>query len=300
MPRTEIAKVKITLISLCIVLSVSCTKHASPPVKRYPFIGRIVSLDKPNRSAVIDGDMVQGFMEAMEMTYKMKNAGEFNQLAAGDSISAELVVVDTIDRDADPDSWLENIKVTGHSKPVAAKSTAQQHIPATGEEVPDFTFTNQNSRRISLNQYRGQVLFVTFIYTRCPFPDYCPRVGAQFAQLRERLAADPALSTKTHLLCISFDPEHDTPKVLRDYGFSLIHRHSPAMFDRWEFAVPRAADLAQIADYFALTYKSEGGLITHSLSTAVIGPDGKIINWYHGNDWQVSDLVKDATGALHA
>ena len=70
------------------------------------------------------------------------------------------------------------------------------------------------------------------------------------------------------------------------------------MFARWEFAAPRSADLPQIADYFALTYKPEGGLITHSLSTAVIGPDGKIINWYHGTDWQVSDLVKDATGAL--
>jgi protein SCO1/2 len=298
-PDWYFAKLKFVLLLLGLAVLLSCTKHSSLPVKRYPFTGRIVSLDKPNRSAVIDGDMVQGFMEAMEMTYKVKNAGEFNQLAAGDSIIAELVVVDTNDRDADPDSWLENIKVTGHSTP-AVKPTAQQHIPATGEEVPDFTFTNQNSRHISLNQYRGQVLFVTFIYTRCPFPDYCPRVGALFAELYQQLMANPALAGKTHLLCISFDPEHDTPKVLRDYGFSLIQRHSPAMFDRWEFAVPRAADLPQIADYFALTYKPEGGLITHSLSTVVIGPDGKIINWYHGNDWQVSDLVKDATGALHA
>lgn len=277
----------------------SCTKHTSPPAKRYSFTGRIVSLDKPNQSAIIDGDMVQGYMEAMEMSYKFKNSGELSQLAAGDSIHADLVVVDTDDRNAEPDSWLENIKITGHSTP-AVKPTAQQHIPAAGEEVPDFQFTDQDARRISIRQYRGQVLFVTFIYTRCPFPDYCPRVGAQFAELNQQLAADPALARKTHLLCISFDPEHDTPKVLRNYGFSLAHSHNRAVFDRWEFAVPRAADLPKIADYFALTYKLEGGLITHSLSTAVIGPDGKIINWYHGNEWQDSDLIKDATGALHA
>jgi len=305
-PSSSLGKLKLILILLCIAASVACTRHQSRALvlKRYPFTGRIVSLDKARQTAVIDGDMIQGYMEAMEMSYKIKDAGEFGSLAPGDSVTAEVVVVDmqNVDNnnnDVDPDSWLEKVKVTGHSKPPAAKPTAQ-HIPAAGEEVPDFHFTNQNGRRISLKQYRGQVLFVTFIYTRCPFPDYCPRIGAQFAQLRQQLDADASLSGKTRLLCISFDPGHDTTKVLRDYGFSLLHSRQAKVFDRWDFAVPRAADLPQIADYFALTYIPENGLITHSLSTTVIGPDGKIVNWYHGSEWQVSDLVKDATGALRA
>ena len=306
MPSLRLGRLKVILILLCIGASVSCTKHGAtfPVLKRYPFTGRIVSLDKARQTAVIDGDTVQGYMEAMQMSYKIKDAGDFGGLAPGDSITAEIVVVDmqnadNNNNDADPDYWLEKVKVTGHSKPPAAKPTAQ-HIPASGEEVPDFHFTNQNSQQISLKQYRGQVLFVTFIYTRCPFPDYCPRIGAQFAQLRQQLDADPSLSAETHLLCISFDPAHDTPKILRDYGFSLMHSHQAKLSDGWDFAVPRAADLPQIADYFALTYIPENGLITHSLSTTVIGPDGKIVNWYYGSDWQVSDLVKDATAALHA
>jgi protein SCO1/2 len=288
---------------LCTALSLSCAKHGTPSVKRYAFAGRIVSLDKPNQSAVVDGDPIPGFMDAMAMNYKIKAAADFGQLAVGDAISAEVVVAESKDKDAVPDYWLENVKISGHARPsgdkVDSKPTAELQIPATGDEVPDFHFSNQNSRRISLKQYRGQVLFVTFIYTRCPFPDYCPRVGAQFAQLHQLLAADPALARKTHLLCISFDPAHDTPKVLRDYGFSLAHSHQAEIFDRWEFAVPRAADLPRIASYFGLTYKPENGLITHSLSTAVIGPDGKIVNWYHGSEWQVADLVKEATGVLH-
>ncbi len=298
--KLPFAKPNLVLLLLGLAVLSSCTKHTNPPVKRYSFTGRIVSLDKQNQSAIIDGDMVQGYMEAMEMSYKVKNSGEFSQLAAGDSIHADLAVVDTDDRNAEPEYWLENVKVTGHSTPPAVKPTGAQHIPSPGEEVPDFHFTNQNARSISLKQYRGQVLFITFIYTRCPFPDYCPRVGAQFAELNQQLTANPQLASKTHLLCISFDPAHDTPKVLRDYGLSLTHSHNPAVFDRWEFAAPHSADLPQIADYFALTYKPEDGLITHSLSTAVVGPDGKIINWYHGSDWQVSDLVKDAASALHA
>jgi protein SCO1/2 len=305
MPHMSFARITLPMILLCMAISFSCSRHAAPSLKRYPFTGRIVLIDKANQSAIIDGDAIPGFMDAMAMDYKIKLAADVNQLAAGDIISAE-VVVQSKDKDSAPDYWLENVKVVSHAKPPAGKDndkvdgtpTAELHVPVAGEEVPDFRFTNQNAKHISLRQYRGQVLFVTFIYTRCPFPDFCPRVGAQFAQLNQHLAADPALAGKTHLLCISFDPEHDTPKVLRDYGFSLAHSRQAALFDRWEFAVPRAGDLPQIADYFGLTYKPENGLITHSLSTAVIGPDGKIVSWYHGSEWQVAELVKDAEGAL--
>jgi protein SCO1/2 len=294
------------VILLCTAFSLACSKHGSPSLKRYPFTGRIVLIDKANQSAIIDGDAIPGFMDAMAMEYKIKLAADANQLAAGDFISAQVVVAQSKDKDSAPDYWLENVKVVSHGKAPASKDTdkvdgkptAELHVPAAGEVVPDFHFTNQSAKRISLKQYRGQVLLVTFIYTRCPFPDYCPRVGAQFAQLNQQLSADPALAGKTHLLCISFDPEHDTPKVLRDYGFSLAHSRQATLFNRWEFAVPGVADLPQIASYFGLTYKPENGLITHSLSTAVIGPDGKIFSWYHGSEWQVSKLVKDTAGAL--
>jgi protein SCO1/2 len=169
-------------------------------------------------------------------------------------------------------------------------------MPAPGEDVPDFRFTNQSGKRISVKQYLGKVLIVTFIYTRCPFSDFCPRMSGNFAEIYKQVATNPALAS-THLLSVSFDPEHDTPKVLRDYGFSVAHTRDAALFSRWEFAAPSAADLPKIADFFALTVKPENGLITHNLSTAVISPEGKIAKWYHGSEWQVSDLIKDATDA---
>jgi protein SCO1/2 len=306
MMHASFVRFVLPVILLCTAFSLACSKHSAPSLKRYPFTGRVVLIDKANQSAIIDGDAIPGFMDAMAMEYKIKLAADANQLAAGDFISAEVVLAQSNDKDSPPDYWLENVKVVSHGKAPASKDTdkvdgkptAELHVPAAGEEVPDFHFTNQSAKHISLQQYRGQVLLVTFIYTRCPFPDYCPRVGAQFAQLNQQLAADPALAGKTHLLCISFDPEHDTPKVLRDYGFSLAHSRQAALFNRWEFAVPRVADLPQIASYFGLTYQAENGLITHSLSTAVIGPDGKIFSWYHGSEWQVSKLVKDTAGAV--
>jgi len=272
-------------------LLLSCHASKPPAVKRYPFTGRIISLDSQNQSAVIDGDNIPGFMDAMAMAYKITPPGMLSQLSAGESISADLVVVQPGDGTNEPDSWLENIKITSRSR--IPPSATTQHIPTPGDIVPDFTFTNQDGRRVSLSQYHGKVLLVTFIYTRCPFPEFCPRMTTNFAELDKQLGADRNI----HLLSVSFDPEHDKPSILRAYGFSSAHTHDPALFRRWEFVVPAAADLPRIADFFALTVKPEAGQITHTLSTAAIGPDGKIVKWYHGSDWQVSDLIKDATAA---
>ena len=276
----------------------SCHRSKPQATKRYPFTGRVISINAQAQTANIDGDLVQGFMEAMVMNYKIKPASVLAQLSPGDSIAAEVVVVEHDPRDdnADSDYWLENVKVTAHASQPPAAGPKAFHVPSAGEQVPDFAFTNQDGKHIWLHQFRGKVLMVTFIYTRCPFPDFCPRMNRNFAEIYKQLGSDSSWAD-TELLSVSFDPEHDRPKVLRDYGFSVAHTHNAALFRHWQFAAPKAADLPRIANFFALTVKPEGGMITHNLSTAVIGPDGKIVKWYHGGDWQVSDLIKDAASA---
>ena len=284
-----------SFLFVSVLLISSCHRSKPQPTTKYAFTGRVVSIDNQSRTANIDGDMIQGYMEAMVMAYRVKPDSMLGQLNPGDSISADLMVVEHDPRDetAVPDYWLENVKITGHAPQPPAAGPNAMHMPTPGEEVPDFAFTNQDGKRISLGQYRGKVLLITFIYTRCPFPDFCPRMSHNFAEVYKQLGSNPSLA-KTQLLSVSFDPEHDTPKVLRDYGFSVVQNHDASTFRRWQFAAPKADELPKIADFFALTVKPEGGTITHNLSTAVIGPDGKIVRWYHGGDWQVSDLIKDA------
>jgi len=299
-PRRRPCSFAIALVTLSFLILAACySKTSQSALKRYPVTGRVVSIDAQDESAVIDHDKIPGFMDAMTMSYKIKPPSVLSQISPGDSISAELVQAQPDEGEhAEPiNYWLENVKVTAHQDTTPALSPNALHMPAPGEDVPDFSFTNQSGKRISLHQYRGKVLLLTFIYTRCPFPDFCPRMSSNFAEIYKQLGTDPALRS-AHLLSISFDPEHDTPKVLRDYGFSVAHTHDPALFNHWEFAVVHPADLPKIADFFALTVKPEGGMITHNLSTTVIGPDGKVVKWYHGGDWQVSDLIRDATGAL--
>lgn len=287
---------RILALVLALTLLSSCHSTKAHTTKRYLFTGRIDSIDPNDGSASIANDRLPGVMDPMTMLYKIKPPSAVRQLAPGDSISADLIIIEPDDDYGRNNSWLENVKVTAHAKELPAAASSAFHMPAPGEDVPDFAFTNQNGKHISLKQYRRKTLLVTFVYTRCPFPDFCPRMASNFAEIYKQLPTNPALAN-TRLLTISFDPEHDTPKVLRDYGFSVAHTHDPALFTRWEFAVPAAADLPKIAAFFALTVKPENGLITHNLSTAVIGPDGRILRWYHGSDWQVSDLIKDATSA---
>jgi protein SCO1/2 len=286
----------ILVICLTALLISSC--HSKPQAtKKYSFTGSVVSIDTEKQTAEIDGDMIQGYMEAMVMTYKFKPSSILKQLAPGDRISGELLVIETDPRDdsAVPEYWLENVKVTRHGQPPAAGPNAM-HMPSAGEDVPNFALTNQDGKKISLQEFRGKTLFITFIYTRCPFPEFCPRMSNNFNEIYKQMGANPALAN-AQLLSVSFDPEHDRPKVLRDYGFHVAQTHDAALFRRWQFAAPKQADLQKMADFFALTVKPEGGMITHNLSTSVIGPDGKIVKWYHGGDWQVSDLIKDAANA---
>jgi protein SCO1/2 len=282
-------------LTFCTLLAVpACNRQRSqqpttatqPGAKRYHLTGKIIAVDKNAGTADIDNQSIPDFMDEMVMPYTFRPPSQINDLAPGDSITADVVV-------PEPGKyWLENVKVIAHSTQ-PAKPSASIHIPQPGDEVPDFHFINQSGKNISLHQYRGQTLLVTLIYTRCPFPDFCPRVSHEFAEIDRQLQAAPAHYGKTHLLSISFDPTHDAPKVLRDYGFATAATKNPALFQHWEFAAIPPAELKDFADYFTLTYQDDAGQITHSLSTAIISPDGKIVKWYHDADWQAADLLQE-------
>ncbi len=271
-------------------ITAGCSKRPET-VKRYALTGKVVATDLDASQLVVDHKAIPGFMDAMTMPYKVKDPSSLKLLAAGDEIAADVVV-------QGPDYWLENIRVT--KKNTGAKPQAVEfHMPQPGEAVPDFALVNQSGQRIALKRYRGQVLVVTFIYTRCPFPDYCPRISGLFADLNRKMLASPELAGRTHLLSVSFDPEHDTPPVLRKYGASYVAESSGKGFGHWEFAVPvKKQELQQMARFFGLSYEADSGVINHTLSTTIIGPDGRVVRWYHGGDWKADDVLRDVQDAL--
>ena len=215
---------------------------------------------------VLDHEAVPGFMGAMAMAYRLKDPSIVSELHAGDRISATISVRQNTD----------------------------------GEfSVPDFGLVNQSGRTIHLRQYRGKLLLATFIYTRCTLADFCPRMSRNFAAVDQQLAATPAAYAATHLLSISFDPDYDTPEVLRRYGGSYTGRFADETFAHWDFAAPPSAELPAITQFFGIGITpGTAGSLNHSLSTVLIGKDGRVVAWYPTNDWQPADLVREVKAKL--
>jgi protein SCO1/2 len=264
--------------------------------KVYKLRGKVVSINVAKSEVTVDHEAIPGFMEAMTMPYKVKDPNVVNELHSGDVITADVLV----SQDPDADVLLDHIVVVAQGKP-DYKPRVQYHVPAPGDQVPDFKLRNQDARAISLGQFRGKALLITFIYTRCPLPDFCPRVTRQFAQIDRQLQAEPALYKKTHLLCVSFDPENDTPARLRAYGATYIGSDAKSAFSHWDFAVSDQTTVDKMAQYFdvGLT-RAEDSSITHTLSTTLVGADGKVIQFYPGNDWTVDQVLGDVKRAAGA
>jgi protein SCO1 len=269
----------------------SCNKNPSQSAnqsqtQRYTLKGKVVSIDKQTKEIVVDAEAIPGFMGAMAMPYPVKNAAILDQLTPGDEIRADLVVTNGL-------PVMENIVVTKKSSGAPAPSGTERVQPQPGEDVPDFKLVNQDGKRISLSQFKGKTVLLTFIYTRCPLPDYCPLMNTNFSLIEESLRKNPGAFASTHLLSISFDSKNDTPHVLRTYGEGYLKSSGDKKFDHWEFAVTSAEEMMEMGKFFGLVVKEDQGQIVHSMSTAIISPDGKIFRWYHGNDWKSPDVLND-------
>ncbi|HEX3569217.1 MAG TPA: SCO family protein [Acidobacteriaceae bacterium] len=266
----------------------SASAQPAGDVKSFPVRGKIVSTDISKGSIVLDHEAIPGFMDAMTMPYPLKDKTLAGELHPGDRITATLLVRKTSDGWEDPQ--LDHIVVTAQGKP-DYKPAVQYHVPAEGDAVPDFKLTNQSGRPIHFNQFKGKAVLITFIYTRCPLPDFCPRMNHNFAEVDKALAADPATYAHTHLLSISFDPKNDTPSVLKDYA--QAYAGVGAKFSHWEFAVPPAKELAPLTQWFDVGVSpAEDGTITHSLSTVLIDKEGKVAAFYPSNDWTPAEVVQ--------
>jgi len=254
--------------------------------KQYSIRGIVVSSDAKTGAVTVDTDAIPGYMQAMTMPYTLKQPNIASELHPGDTITATLTVSD----DADV---LDDIVVVGQAKPDYRPAVTYNDLEP-GEVIPDFAFRNQDGRTVRLVQFKGKVVLLTFIYTRCPLPNFCVRMSRNFAEIDKRLQKDPALFAKTHLVSVSFDPKYDTPQVLRSYGGAYTGNYTKETFAHWDFAAPTEKELPQVLQFFDIGATPEANrTITHSLSTVVIAPDGKLYKWYPGNEWTVDQIMTD-------
>lgn len=263
---------------------------APPPATRYPIQGQLLAVQLDTGDVLLKHDPIPGYMEAMTMPYRVPDRGSLLERRPGDLISATLVV------EAER-SYLEGITRTG-AAPLPGEAAARPvaegvQILAPGDAVPAVALTNQFGQPVSLTDWAGAAGVVTFIYTRCPLPDFCPLLDKRFTEIQTAAASDPALAGRVRLLSVSFDPDYDTPAVL------AAHASRVGAQAGWHFATAPAAIVDRFAAAFGVNVIREtDGTITHNLRTAVVGPDGRIVATYSGNDWTAEALAADLRRSL--
>ncbi len=298
-----IRRLPILALLACVVATGCHQDHSSPPAgqtsstfKTYKLRGKVISTNAASGEVTLAHEAIPGFMEAMTMPYKLKDPSILGELHPGDVLTADLFV----SQDADANVFLDHIVVIAQGK-ADYRPTVVYHVPAAGDAVPDFVLKNQDGRAIRLSQFRGKFLLVTFIYTRCPLPNFCPLVTRNFANIDKEVAADAKLAQSTHLLSVSFDPDNDTPERLRAYGAQYIGSEAKRAFARWDFAVPQKTVLKEMAEYFDVGLTpGDDGTINHTLSTTLVGRDGKVLKFYPGNEWTPEQVMSDLRVAMRA
>jgi len=276
------------LILLAATALPACRREAPPAAgQRYPLKGKVVEVDLANRKVTIAHEDIPGFMPAMTMPFVLleKDAALLPGVSPGDEVTATLVA---------PDSryWLEDLVVVRKGTPDPnATPGPRAHEAHPGDALPDVALVDQDGRPLRLGDYHGRALALTFVFTRCPLPDFCPLMMKSFAAAHAALTADAGLAGRTHLLTVSFDTKHDSPPVLRAFGLPFQRTKPP--FIHWTLATGTDEAIRALGGALELDYVEESRSFTHNLRTAVLGPDGRLRRLFRGNEWTPAELVAE-------
>jgi protein SCO1/2 len=265
----------IALAGIAVALAIQRPERKRDKVaieQRFHVRGEVRGIDAQAKSIRIKHEEIPNYMAAMTMPFDVRDAALLRGLRVGDEIGFELVVTKD-------DSWIGSIQRLSESdQPAAAESVKEISRVQVGETVPDFTLTDQNKRPVHLKDFRGKVVLLTFIYTRCPLPNFCPLMSKNFASLQERL--QKTFPGKFQLLSVSIDPEFDRSELLKEYAGRYTNDDST-----WTFGTGTVEQTDSVGALFGLVQERAGGLINHDLRTALIGPDGKLIHLWKSNVW---------------
>ena len=285
---------------MALLLSVAGCRHTCCPppssqaegTRIYQVRGVIREIKDDGRVAVIKHEEIPGFMAAMTMPFDVKEPAEILTTRPGDRVAFRMTVTET-------DGWIDRIEVLERGTPVDDKPkvegvrvTRVVDELSEGDLLPDYRFTNELRQPVLLSQFQGQALGLTFIYTRCPYPTFCPRQNQNFADAARRLTEMPDGPTNWHLLSLTFDPEHDTPSVLRAYA--KRYGYDP---QRWNFLTGPIIDIDAITEQFGMFFARDGEGFSHNVRTVVIDARGRIQKIYVGNDWTAEDFATEIAKA---
>jgi protein SCO1/2 len=267
--------------------------QATNTIRAFSARGLIRSIAPDFKTMIVRHEDIPGFMPKMTMEFDVRDTNEVRGLAAGDTI---IFMV----KANEEDSWIEGIKRAGTNdvltlSPSDPSAAALLHVAdlKTGDAMPDAELLAEDGRNIKLSEFKGRAVAFTFIFTRCPLPEFCPRMNQHFNRARNLLLQQTNGPTNWQFLSISFDPEFDKPGVLNRYAYSYRGQNA----DRWLFAAAPTNVMAAMARQLDFRFAAEGGSFLHNLRTVVLDPQGRIYKQFDGNKWKADELAQAMAAA---
>ncbi len=260
----------------------ACSRGPEP--RQYELRGQILGIEAERSEVLIKHENIDGFMPAMTMPFKVEDAALLADKQPGDLVTATLVV-------GEVEAHLSTLTKTGHAALDVPPPVADTpRIIGLGDEVPDALLVDQDGQPRPFSGFRGHRVALTFIYTRCPLPEFCPMMDRHFAAVQKAVKATPSLAD-VRLVTMTMDPAHDTPAVLKPYAQK--RGADPAV---WSFVTGEPDEAARFASQFGLYVERNPDSaidITHNLVTAVVDAEGRLVKRHTGNDWTPAELVAD-------
>jgi protein SCO1/2 len=294
---------KVSFVLLATALLAACNQQSSSPKtvspkaqseqKTFLVKGVVKELKPDGKTAVIKHEEIPDYMAAMTMPFEVKDPKELNGLKPGDAISFRMIVTED-------EGWIDRISKL-NKEPEQAPSRETLRVVRdveplkVGDLLPDYHFTNELGQAVSLSQFKGQALALTFIFTSCPFPNFCPRMASNFAEAAKKLSATQNAPKNWHLLALSFDPANDTPARLKTYA--EVQHYDPK---QWSFLTGDLIDITAITEQFGQQFWHDGTTISHNLRTVVIDARGRIQKIFPENKWTSDELAQELTQAAAA
>jgi protein SCO1/2 len=291
--RPWLSTVSTYLFVLLVSISAKSALLSDTGVRVYSGHGVVEELKLENHMVVIRQEAISNYMDAMTMPFKVKDTNELTGLQRGSKIDFELYV-------GKDESWVANVaKIGAISLPPLPAETVAAPPPDTKYADPKyellhFKFTNELGQAVSLGDFPGHALAITFFYTRCRLPDYCPRLSKNFQFASQRLEAMPNAPTNWHFLSISFDPDFDSPEVLRAYG--QFYQYDAA---HWSFLTGPKEKIRELAQRAGVTVENRDGFIDHNFRTLIVDATGRLqMVFPTGGDLSdeiVAEIIKGAS-----
>lgn len=276
------------MVGLGVVVA-GCTQAPKP--REYQVVGQIVRIDRATNYVTVSHEDIQGFMPAMTMPFAVKPAGLLEGREPGDLVTATLYVDGA-------EAWLGTLTKTGRA-PLPAEANVAAGL-ASGDRLPDQTFTDQQNQPLTLAWLDGRASAITFVYTRCPLPEFCPAVDSRFRTLQQAIAEAPAGSplAEVRLLSVTIDPQFDTPQVLAAHAAKL--EAQPRI---WRFVTAPVDEVAAFGHQFGLDVRKSGtgaADIEHNLRTIILDRDRRIVEMLTGATWSARELIDRVRAAAGA